>query len=750
MSLRQKISISLFALLFVVSGFAAGNTVQSLMSLKVTKDGIHRVTAAELLAKGVNLTGFQIDNISVMHNGLNIPVRVVSDDQTTFGTNSYIEFIGNTTESLYQSGSNYQIVLRKNIPINNSSISPQDNLITEDFYVQVDTYAANNIYNFGSPILDPWYSHKIHATSGIEKSLALNFNIDNIVQDGNVSVELNIWGGVDFPESPDHHVIYQLNGTKVADFRFDGVKAKKHKFVGPGIKYQDGQQELNIVVPNDTNPTTDIISVESLIVKYPRAFVLKNKQLDFLLDDNIQTSLGDHIFGSGFDSDQVANGEIEAKAVTVNNNYRIKNANNENYIVYELKRNGQVELVNYLQSNSCVQSVNLNCDLQFSARSDSIHIYITAESTIFTPELTVPVVIFEGINYGAADFLIITHPDFIGTELDAFVASKQPEFSVKVVDVEQVYAQYGYGNVSAESIASYIKYAAQKLGVQNVLLVGGDTYDYKNYLGLSSISFIPTLYGKTDQYISHAPIDAKYADIDGDNIPDINIGRFPVRTETELANLRLKLENYNNKDYSDTIMFAADKFDVSNGYSFKEDAEFLIDVLPTHWKNNITTDNKAYIDDDGVFIAKAKINSKVNQGVALTSFVGHSGPTTWSFDSMFSSADADLLSNIQTPTVVTQWGCWNTYFVSPNENTMAHAFLLNQDGGAASVLGASTLTKAEHEKGLAKLVLQFLTVDQLSLGEAVTQAKRIYAQTNPDALDVILGWNILGDPTLRL
>jgi hypothetical protein len=76
--------------------------------------------------------------------------------------------------------------------------------------------------------------------------------------------------------------------------------------------------------------------------------------------------------------------------------------------------------------------------------------------------------------------------------------------------------------------------------------------------------------------------------------------------------------------------------------------------------------------------------------------------------------------------------------------------MLNQNGGAASVLGASTLTKALHESELAKLVLGFLTHDEMTLGDAVTQAKRTYAQTNPDALDVILGWTILGDPSLRL
>jgi len=221
MILRQKYSILWLAVLFSVSGFAAVNVKQSVMNLKVAKDGIYRVTAADMMAKGVDLSGVNIANISILHNNLPVPVRVVSDDQTFFGANSYIEFIGEYSESLYQSGGIYQIVLSSNLPINDSSIVPQENLVTESFYIQVDTFADNNAYNFGSPISDPWYSHKIQAV-GSEKVLALNFNIDNIIQDGDVSVQLNVWGGIDYPESPDHHVKYLLNGTKVADFKCDG------------------------------------------------------------------------------------------------------------------------------------------------------------------------------------------------------------------------------------------------------------------------------------------------------------------------------------------------------------------------------------------------------------------------------------------------------------------------------------------------------------------------------------------------
>jgi hypothetical protein len=750
MKISERIQAGMLFIVFSMSVTAAIDSPQSIMNLKVTSDGIYRVNASDIFSLGVDITGIDNSQISLLNKGRTVPVRVISNDNLYFDANSYIEFIGVSDDSLYQQGNVYSLVIKKNLAIKNSSLQPQTNLVTENTYMQVDNYAENNAYSFGSPINDPWYSQRVLA-QGSEKTAILNFDINNLESGGDVTIEVGLWGGTDFPQSPDHHVKYLLNNKKVADYSFDGIKYNKHQFIAPSFKFTSGNQQLKVVVPNDNNVAADVVHIESWQVKYPRSFVLNNKQLDFLLNENIQTARADEIFSSNFEFDSSLNQGNESKASLLNTykNYKVINANNEKYIIYELKQNGDVDFVNYIQSANCGINVSSDCSLEFSVRETSIHVYIIAESLVKKPELNLPILL-EDIKSGYAEYLIITHPDFIGPELDTFVATKQQNFNVKVVNVEQIYAQFNHGNVSAYSIADYIQYTALHMGVKNVLLVGGDTYDYKNYTGSGSISFIPTLYGATDDLISYAPIDAKFADIDNDNIPDINIGRFPVRTTTEFANLIAKLDAYNNKTYNNTVVFAADGFDSNNGHSFKQDAELLIGVLPVEWQNNMTVDNKAYIDDDGVSLSKLKINNNINQGVALTSFIGHSGPTDWSFTRMFSASDANLLTNINSPTLVTQWGCWNTYFVSPTEDTLAHAFLLNSNGGAASVLGASTLTKAEHEKDLAQLVLRFLTQDKMTLGDAVTLAKRIYAQSNPDALDVILGWNILGDPSLKL
>ena len=115
----------------------------------------------------------------------------------------------------------------------------------------------------------------------------------------------------------------------------------------------------------------------------------------------------------------------------------------------------------------------------------------------------------------------------------------------------------------------------------------------------------------------------------------------------------------------------------------------------------------------------------------------------------FNGVDASSLENVGRPTIVTQWGCWNTYYVNPNEDSMGHRFMMEGDRGAVAVLGATTLTSASNEKILSRLVFERLSNGE-SLGDAMTNGKAEFARNRSDALDVILGWTLLGFPELSL
>jgi hypothetical protein len=138
----------------------------------------------------------------------------------------------------------------------------------------------------------------------------------------------------------------------------------------------------------------------------------------------------------------------------------------------------------------------------------------------------------------------------------------------------------------------------------------------------------------------------------------------------------------------------------------------------------------------------------MNGGVALASYIGHSGPTLWSFQGLFTSGDAQALANAGKPMVVAQWGCWTTYYVTPSVNTLGHKLMLSGPQGAAAVLGATTLTKSSSEEKLGQLMMPLLTQPGMTLGDAMQAAKMQMAATQPELADVLLGWTLLGDPTL--
>ena len=155
----------------------------------------------------------------------------------------------------------------------------------------------------------------------------------------------------------------------------------------------------------------------------------------------------------------------------------------------------------------------------------------------------------------------------------------------------------------------------------------------------------------------------------------------------------------------------------------------------------------AYVDDLGSKNARTVLTNEINQGTTLTAFFGHSSTNQWSFNGLLTGNDAASLTNVGRPTVVTQCGCWNAYYVSPNEDSMGHRFMMEGEQGAVAVMGATTLTNANSERVLARLVFARLANGE-RIGDAVTNAKQEYAQTNPNDLDVLLGWTLLGMPDL--
>jgi uncharacterized repeat protein (TIGR01451 family) len=697
---------------------------EALVTLAVRDHGLYRVTYEQLKAAGADLAGVGVNRLALRQSGQ--PVALLAKGQTNgdeafFGPGGYLEFIAKPRAGLYGPDVfTLSVDSGVNVLVDNASL-PEPEPVTPTFYMQTVTEAPQKVYSNNSPTDDPWYWARLLAFKKPTQG-SFSITVDNYVANAApATLTVGMWGGTDWPGTNDHHVKLTFNGQAVGDHWFDGITAYPVIVALSAGALKEGTNTLTINLPLDTGTDriTDLVGLDSISVTYPRRFQLRNGRLIFTAAANA---------------------------------FEVKGLAQKNARIYRQYPDGRVEQLTKLAfAGDCATSGQPTCTVGFvGAPSVAATYYVFAEGAQHTAQVRLAPAL-EDITHGAAEYLIITHPNFIGPELDALVQLRESTYKVKMVDVEQIFAQFSHYRVDPKAIQQYIAYAHANLGTRMVLLVGGDSYDYHNYLGKNVISFIPTLYAKTDALVNYAPVDPLFTDLDGDLLPDLPIGRLPVRTKQELAVQVRKIEDYDARTGDDeTAVFAADDYDQGQSYSFKADSEAMIARLPAGWQAKVA---RVYQDDLGVGGARSALLAALNQGVALTSFVGHSSATMWTFDNLFTNADPKTLTNAGKPTVVIQWGCWNTWFVSVTEDSMAHQFLLNGDRGAVAVLGAATLTEASHERELAFRLYDRLLVKGPTMGEAVLEAKQAYAEDlrrlskNPrDYLDVLLGWNLLGDP----
>jgi hypothetical protein len=727
MKLSNNMLLALPFLLINTSALAVDINAEDLVNLNIGSDGVYEVTHSQLTDFGLDISGEPLTRVALMNRGEAVQLQLVGStaDASKFGPGASLRFVAESLSTIYTDTNVYTLRLdsdqhREIVP---HAVPLAQRVPYAVSYLASKSYAPQTAYTFASPDkADPYYASRILALRKAATE-TVSLVLDDMVPGGNTGaikpeIIVKVWGATDLNGTlDDHHVRVSLNGLQVLDETFDGFSEKKMQTTLSNVRV--GMNSVRLDLPLDQGYDYEALNLNSVEIKYPRAFVAQDDSLSF-------TSSGNKFAIKGFNSQQID--------------------------VYRTAPDGRdvAQLVSAEAGGNCNQDTP-RCAVRFSSGSGVANYYVVTPNSVKQVDLSyLPP--SEDITSNGAQYLIITHPDFlpeVGEDdlLGDLAQSLQNDSgfaSVDVVDVEQIYAQFGDHIFDSQAIRDYIKYAYENRGTQVVLMVGGDVYDYKGFENKDARSFIPSIYVATGDLINFAPVDAKYVDFDDNDIPDLPIGRLPVRNMSELNVLINKRSAYMNRSYTKQALFAADRFDNLGQYSFKLDALSVQSDFFDGW--SVDT---AFIDDMSAGEARREVVNSINKGVSLTSFFGHSSTAQWTFEGMFNGHDAARLNNIDKPTIVTQWGCWNTNYVNPNEDSMGHRFMMEGNRGAVAVMGATTLTSATNEKILSRMVFDRLAQGR-TLGQALTEAKAEFGESHGTALDVLLGVTLLGFPELRL
>jgi hypothetical protein len=221
-------------------------------------------------------------------------------------------------------------------------------------------------------------------------------------------------------------------------------------------------------------------------------------------------------------------------------------------------------------------------------------------------------------------------------------------------------------------------------------------------------------------------------DLNQDGVPELGIGRLPVRTAEEAESVVDKLLRYDQAPaVEQEAVFVAD----AGFESLSAQEQALVPAGQL-----LTVINRAESTDPET---RARILAALNAGPRLVNFVGHGSVTVWTGNGLLRSADAASLSNRDHPSLMIMLTCLNGYAADVYVVSLGEAMLLAPNGGAAAVWASSGLTDPQSQQEMAQRLYQQLAGGRLRLGDALRDAKA--ATANPD---VRRTWLLLGDPTM--
>ena len=863
-----------------------GQAGDNVVKIKTTETGVYQVTGRQLEQAGVNVGAIDPSTLYLSNRGTPQPIQLMMNDDQTFGPDDKLLFYaqrldGDTT--WYNAWSDTNIYWLEwggsaGPRLESATLGePTGTAVssfrkTMHFEQDLEYYHGDSDRDIQESFATPgegWVWSKTFYPGTIK---TFDFDLPGFYSgtegDGAARMRVRLRGMTTDSADPDHHVVFNINGTRVYEGYFNDREELIANFaITPGILLSAANQ-LEIQSVDDTDADISQFYFDWFEVNYPHDTGAENGELSV---DTLATT-GAAFSVDGFSSDSIYIWDTEhnrsfSPATTRNGKYlRIMllsaGLQDGNYALFYLngeliyqgsrginlvvinENSGQVELTrafdtwssaeeadslaavinripqgrivlcavrddgsNQLQSGqySAIESLGSeqirNLGLHDSwvlagirgggateTSEQLIHadsgpakidtrILLPGEGSSYIADFTAPVgadkfLIFDanaplapvvepavipdlfGTDNGA-DYLVITHPDFMEQAVRlADYRANHNGFRVHVVNVNDIYAAFSYGIKTPVAVKAFINYAYhnwQQPAPGYVLLFGDASWDPK-FNAETSIKqdFVP-VYGN--------PVtDTWYVCLDGDDdvLPEMHIGRLPVFTNEQAAEIVDKFivyESTPSAEWKKNFLFISGGFDLYEQLVFNEQSEKLgqdfVAPAPTGGKEMHIRKESEGLDEAG---KRDDILNAIDGGVLWTNFIGHAGSSTW--DLMFHNPDIDLLQNGPRYPFITSMTCHTGRFAEPNQDSFGERFLLNAEKGAIAFWGTAgwgyTYEDYLYLRQLFPVVLQD-TVRQV--GKAITLARLgLWNQlgAGEHVRNLLLQYTLLGDPALGL
>lgn len=660
----------------------------------VNREGFYRITRTQL-----ENAGFDV-NADPAHWALYD--RGVEQSIKVDPKGGYVEFYGrpiNTPES----NTKVYYLINSDVPgkrIETRLVRPGTSTVVSTTYQQAfklieRTNFTNNIRNGEA---ENFWGRIIASAN-----TTLNFTLTGVdLEQPTVNIHLKFQGF----STGLHNVEIFLNGNALTN----GTGAAHTPFsvtqVIPTSYLREGANSLQF---RSVGPTGDSNFFDSVEIDHKRRYVAAQDKLSFYTQNNRSAKL------TGFSS----------------SNIRLLDVANES------------EPAEYINLPVVQDGSTFTVDLP-AARGRVFHATTTATmlSPVFMSAFDTDLV---GTPTNAADMVIVSHKNWIA-QADSWAEYRRGQgYTVKVIDVNEIYDEFSYGVPNSTALKQFFEYAhnSWQTAPQYALLLGDAYFDTKNYLNLGDHNYIPTRSVVT--VFSETPSDDFLTDFNNDGLTEIAIGRIPVRSGSDVT-IALNKTMYFEANLASLDRGVLFVYDLPDGYDFQGMSGRIRDQLPAGTPNTLI--------GRGDPNAQASIVNSINAGKYAVNYSGHGTTGGWAalqFFSIFNvtctNGQTNCVNNPGNESIYTMLTCLNGFFINVQNDSLAETLLFSPNGGAAAAWASTGLTTPDIQEVMAQRFYNRLGGGTIPrLGDLIKDAKT----TIPGGMDVRLSWALIGDPLLKV
>lgn len=551
---------------------------------------------------------------------------------------------------------------------------------------------------------DRWMGEVLMAPAEV----AVRFNLVNyLFETGKIQVAM--WASTEANGNPDHHLEFHLNGEPIGDAQWDGKGRRQISLDINADFLREGENILAITAPGDTGAIADFVWLDWVEIETVQNIEMGQQPFSF--------------WGQGQDY------QVNGMKAPVE--------------VYDVTDPAHPSQITLAETNPTRWFGENGRRYLLIGKEDEIRPEQVATGWL-DPNLRDLDLQAQYLAIGPADLL---------AQITPLVNLREKEgLSVKTIEVGEIYDQFNNGIKSPLAITAFLRWASEnwKEKPQYLLLVGDASYDPRGYLPEGVKNVLPTFFastrygGETTSDFPFSITEAKSSEESSQQlqIPSLAVGRIPAQEPAQVKILVEKILAYEaEKDHTkgQRVLAVADGQDPSFEFDAQKYMERFSDSAEIYSPRGSDLENGSQVVE------------RLNQGYDWLMYFGHGSVQQWGKDQLLTLENLAEENQKGHYLVAMQFTCLTGLFSHPSLTSLTEAMLWQPGGGVVASLAPTSLTLPTDQGYLVEALLETIKSQEYRrIGDVYKAAIQVVTQTQPQSVDVIQTFLLLGDPALNL